>query len=73
MVGRPAIDNDNNANLSPAWISLAWAELGNYLYTKAPLRGLLKEIPENHLIQLGLETPACVLHITQLSRPKQQN
>ena len=42
-------------------------------YVKAPLRGLLKEIPENHLFHLGLETPACVLHMTQLSRLKQQN
>ena len=42
-------------------------------YVKAPLRGLLKEIPENHLFHLGLETPACVLHLTQLSRLKQQN
>ena len=42
-------------------------------YVKAPLRGLLKEIPENHLFHLGLETPACVLHMTQLSRLEQQN
>ena len=42
-------------------------------YVKAPLRGLLKEIPENHLFHLGLETPACILHLTQLSRLKQQN
>ena len=42
-------------------------------YVKAPLRGLLKEIPENHLFHLGLETPSYVLHMTQLSRLKQQN
>ena len=42
-------------------------------YVKAPLRGLLKEIPENHLFHLWLETPACILHLTQLSRLKQQN
>ena len=42
-------------------------------YVKAPLRGLLKEIPENLLFHLGLETPACILHLTQLSRLKQQN
>ena len=40
-------------------------------YVKAPLRGLLKEIPENHLFHLGLETPTCVLHMTWLSKLRQ--
>ena len=40
-------------------------------YVRRPLRGLLKEIPENHLFHLGLETPTCVLHMTWLSKLRQ--
>ena len=44
-------------------------------YVKAPLQASLRRYLKITLFHLGLETPVCVLHMTQLelSRLKQQN